>query len=58
MLGREVLPSRADARAGTDLTGRDRPIDGDGDGNALCDLGAVEYINTSIGIFSDGFEAD
>ena len=42
--------------AGTDLIGRDRPIDGDGDGDALCDLGAIEYINTSIGVFDDGFE--
>ncbi|MEZ5465260.1 MAG: hypothetical protein R3F22_08585 [Lysobacteraceae bacterium] len=44
--------------AEVDLIGRNRPIDGDGDGEALCDLGAVEYLNTSIGIFNDGFEAD
>ena len=40
----------------TDLLGRTRPQDGDGDGDALCDLGAVEYINPNLIIFADGFD--
>lgn len=36
-----------------DQTGKFRPIDGDGDGTADCDVGAFEY--TDI-IFKDGFE--
>lgn len=40
--------------ATTDLIGRSRPQDGDGDGTALCDLGAVEY--ERVAVFADGFE--
>lgn len=37
-----------------DLIGGERPQDGDGDGEALCDLGAVEYVHEDV-IFFDGF---
>ncbi len=39
----------------TDQTGKSRPIDGDADGNALCDVGAFENIYPDV-IFTDGFE--
>jgi CSLREA domain-containing protein len=38
-----------------DLFGRQRPIDGDGDGAAACDIGPVEVVNERV--FSSGFEA-
>lgn len=41
--------------AGIDARGQSRPIDGDGDGNAYCDVGAFEAENPDI-IFIDGFE--
>ena len=52
----EFVIDRDQYCASTDLIGRPRPIDGDGDGSALCDLGAVEAFNTSSDIFADGFE--
>ncbi len=39
----------------TDQTGKSRPIDGNVDGSADCDVGAFENINPDI-IFEDGFE--
>jgi hypothetical protein len=39
---------------GTDEDGTTRPIDGDGDGTARCDMGAVEYEDD---IFANGFES-
>lgn len=39
----------------SDQTGKDRPIDGDVDGTADCDIGAFENSNPDI-IFKDGFE--
>lgn len=39
----------------TDQRGSTRPMDGDGDGLALCDLGAVE--RGEVPIFADGFES-
>ena len=53
----EFVIDRDQYCASTDLIGRPRPIDGDGDGSALCDLGAVEAFNTSSDIFADGFES-
>lgn len=41
--------------ANTDLIGGERPQDGDGDGEALCDLGALEYVRGDS-IFVDGFD--
>ena len=32
-----------------------RPFDGDGDGTARCDIGAVE--SSVVQLFSDGFES-
>ena len=40
---------------GTDLIGRERPQDGDNDGQALCDVGAVEYMRDDV-IFKNSFE--
>lgn len=42
----------------TDQTGRIRPWDGDGDGDAICDIGSVELgsIYASDIIFKDGFD--
>jgi hypothetical protein len=40
---------------GVDARGATRPSDGDGDGNAVCDVGAYEY--RADAIFGDGFEA-
>jgi len=37
-----------------DQTGIPRPIDGDADGNADCDIGSIEFFQEPI--FSDGFE--
>ncbi len=39
----------------TDQTGKARPIDGDADGLAVCDIGAFENPNPDI-IFENGFE--
>lgn len=39
--------------AGTDARGQNRPIDGDGDGTAYCDVGAYEY---QVVVFIDSFE--
>ena len=36
-----------------DQRGAPRPLDGDGDGSAICDSGAIEYIPV---LFADGFE--
>lgn len=33
---------------GLDQRGRNRPADGDGDGNVRCDIGAVEYVETCL----------
>ena len=38
----------------TDQRGLVRPVDGDGDGTAVCDIGAIEYRGP---IFGDGFES-
>lgn len=43
--------------SGTDLTGNARPADGDGDGDAHCDIGAFEVpAPVADLIFGDGFE--
>lgn len=39
-----------------DQSGRNRPLDGDGDGEARCDLGAVEVESSPL-LFGNGFEA-
>ena len=38
----------------TDARGRARPFDGDGDGTAVCDAGAIEYLPDAV--FASGFE--
>jgi len=38
-----------------DVMGRDRPIDGDGDGNAYCDTGAIESPFSTDLIWTDSF---
>lgn len=43
----------AGAAVTRDQSGRARPKDGDGNGSALCDIGAIEASHT---IFADGFE--
>jgi hypothetical protein len=43
----------AGAAVAGDQLGQPRPIDGDGNGSPLCDLGAIEYTPR---IFRDGFE--
>lgn len=40
----------------TDQRGFDRPVDGDGNGSANCDIGAFEIL-ADLPIFSDGFES-
>ena len=47
----DVIPS---CLFGTDQAGKSRPIDGNGDGNALCDVGAFENENPDV-IFKNGF---
>jgi len=42
--------------AATDVNGVSRPLDGDGDGLAVCDRGAYEYVPAAT-IFADGFES-
>lgn len=39
----------------TDQLGLPKPIDGDGDGSAICDIGAIEYVQPSL-LFTDSFE--
>ncbi|MBK8285613.1 MAG: hypothetical protein IPK97_12500 [Ahniella sp.] len=43
---------------GTDQLNAERPTDGDGDGNARCDIGAIEAAFVPLGdnLFGDGFE--
>ena len=33
-----------------------RPVDGDGNGSARCDIGAIESPLLTEGVFADGFE--
>jgi hypothetical protein len=40
----------------TDQRFLDRPVDGDGDGMAVCDIGAFEFQGQGL-IFGDGFES-
>jgi len=40
----------------TDQRGFPRPVDGDDNGSALCDLGAFEFGAEEVFIFADGFE--
>ena len=42
----------------TDQTGMRRPIDGDSNGNAICDVGAFEFTGSIVSdaLFTDGFE--
>jgi parallel beta-helix repeat protein len=42
--------------AATDVNGVTRPLDGDGDGLAVVDRGAYEYVPAAM-IFADGFES-
>ena len=35
----------------SDQRGEQRPIDGDGDGNAICDIGAYEYQGTVYSLY-------
>ncbi len=57
-----LLGPAVDAIAGvdcllsTDQTGKSRPIDGDSDGNADCDIGAYENNEFVDVIFEDGFD--
>jgi CSLREA domain-containing protein len=55
------LIDAGDAAACTahDALGVSRPMDGDGDGAATCDIGAVEYVSgmQPDRIFADGFDA-
>lgn len=45
-----------DGCAGSDARGVERPQDGDGDGVARCDIGAIEWTPSANVIFADGFE--
>jgi len=49
--------AQAAACVATDQRGLSRPVDGDGDGDPVCDVGAVEVQVTIDAIFADGFEA-
>lgn len=40
----------------TDQRGVARPVDGDGNGLARCDIGAIEAAPVADGVFADGFE--
>ncbi len=42
--------------ADTDQRGESRPQDGDADGSALCDIGAVELADVENVIFNNGFD--
>lgn len=46
----------ADSCAPADARGIDRPQDGDGDGTARCDIGAIELTAFEDRIFADGFD--
>ncbi len=48
----DAIPSM-ECGSNQDQTGKARPIDGDGDGTADCDVGAFEYNDV---IFADGFD--
>lgn len=48
--------AQPDACTPTDQRGLPRPVDGDGDGTAACDAGAVE-VQPDDAIFADGFDA-
>lgn len=39
-----------------DAIGTPRPVDGDGNGSALCDVGAIELQPAGASVFVDGFE--
>lgn len=53
-------PTWCPTAGGPDLTedarGATRPLDGDGNGSAVCDIGAYEHFNGIDLIFEDGFE--
>lgn len=40
-----------------DQLGTERPLDGDGNGIARCDIGAIEFRRLPEAVFSDGFES-
>jgi hypothetical protein len=40
----------------TDQRGTPRPVDGDGNGIARCDIGAIEAATATNELFRDGFE--
>lgn len=47
LAGSPAIDAGSDAACpGTDQRGTERPLDGDGDGDAACDIGAVEYIDS------------
>lgn len=46
--------AQAGSCPGVDQRGQPRPVDGDGDSNAVCDVGAVEAQRDAI--FADGFD--
>jgi len=55
LAGGPAIDRGAAGCAETDLVGTARPIDGDGDGTAACDAGAIEIVPAEI-LFADGFE--
>ncbi len=59
LIGSPVIDSGEECFCATfDQRGLDRPIDGDGNGSAVCDIGAVEVLTLEDRdlIFVDGFE--